>query len=112
MAPAHADACDDTGEKMKTWILILMMLAFPVQAENFIRVGAGVNAMLFSDQEWQDNGTMGCSFGIGNRHRLFGDSWYGEISYHHFSQCFTGPPFDDDYEDNLDAAYYYVEYRW
>jgi len=94
-----------------TKFLVLMALTFSVQAENFVKLGVGFNEMLFSDQEWQDNGSMGCSFGIGNRHQLSG-SWYGEVSYYHFSQCFTGPPFDDDYEDSLDAAYYYVEYRW
>ena len=98
---------------MKYYLAILILICFPVQAYYYAKIGLGVNKVLFSEyQEWEDNGSIGGTFGIGNRHHLSGN-WYGEISYQHYSQPFVGPPFQkDEGEDSLDAFYYSIEYRF
>jgi len=52
------------------YYLILFLLCFPVQAEYYIGVGIGKNDILFGDQEWQDNGEVGCAFRAGYRHHM------------------------------------------
>ena len=93
------------------YYLILFLLCFPVQAEYYIGVGIGKNDILFGDQEWQDNGEVGCAFRAGYRHHI-ASSFYGDIGYSHYSQCMTGAGVDDKFEDSLDSVYYWVEYRF
>ena len=94
------------------YYLILFLLCFPVQAEYFyLGIGAGKNDILFGDQEWQDNGEVGCAFRAGYRHHI-ASSFYGDIGYSHYSQCMTGAGVDDKFEDSLDSVYYWVEWRF
>ena len=94
-------------------ICLVLAIATTVQAESYwyFKAGIGKNMMLFSGNDWQDNGELGCSGGFGHRHHLKGN-FYGDAGYMHYSQCMTGPPWNDDYEDSLDAVYYYIEVRW
>ena len=91
----------------------MLALSFSADAYYYARVGVGKNMILFSDKDWQDQGELGCSFGFGNRHHLKG-SFYGEVSYTHYSQCMVGAPFDkkDEDEDSSDHLFYYLEYRF
>jgi len=95
-------------------IVILLLCSGSVQAESYFYIGLGVgkNAMLFdSENDWEDNGEIGCGAKFGYRHHLSG-SFYGDLNYSHYSQCLSGPPVNDDWESSSDHAYYWVEYRF
>ena len=93
--------------------IILLLCSGSVQAESYFYIGLGVgkNAMLFdSENEWEDNGEIGCGARIGHRHHLSGN-FYGDFNYSHYSQCLSGPPRNDGWESSSDHLYYFVEWR-
>jgi len=98
------------------WAVLLTLTlwsegAFADENYFYAKAGLGHNAMLFSDNEWEDQGKWGGALGFGYRHIIAGN-WHGELSYTHYSQPAAGGPQNNDYEDTLDAFYYYIEYRW
>ena len=94
-------------------ITILLLLSPSADAEYFyMGIGIGKNDILFSDQKWEYQGELGCSFRAGYRHHI-GGSFYGDVGYTHHSQCLAGKPFGDPnkFESSSDHLYYYFEVR-
>ena len=95
------------------WLAIFGIWQHATACENhlYVKGGIGKNMMLFTDQEWTDQGEAGTSVGIGYRHQISGN-WYGDLSYQHFSQLNVGQPLHDyEFETTTDHLYYNVEYR-
>ena len=100
--------------KMLLVLLLLWGQAMACEDHAYIKAGLGKNMILFSDEEWNDGGSVGGSFGVGYRQRFGKSNFHGTLSYDHFSQPGVGPPFGkkDDTEDSLDAFYAGVEYHF
>jgi len=95
-------------------LLFLLSLSVGSAAADYFYAGVGIgkNAMLFSEQQWEDHGEMGTGFRIGYRHHI-GGQWYGDFNFAHHSQITVGRPFNDEEgETTSDHLYYYLEYHW
>jgi hypothetical protein len=90
---------------MKTWILLALLLAGPVQADNFFfDVGIGYKINAFSSQvHWPENGggrNPAVNLAIGYQ---YDNGW--EFGYSHQSNLLDGPPFNNNAEVWLDQVF-------
>ena len=94
-------------------LLLVVLLLTGCAGQYYAKVGVGASGNLLkkSSHQWENQGSLGCTFGVGNRHHVY-KKLYGDANLTHYSQCFVGKPFDDLPESSLDHAGYNLEYRF
>jgi len=97
---------------MKYLLLACLMLS-GCAGQYYVKAGVGVNGNILKNSSfaWEDQESMGCVFGAGNRHQIY-KNLYGDLNIIHYSQCGVGKPFNDLPESSLDHAGYNIEYRF
>jgi hypothetical protein len=96
-------------------LAILLLLAAPVHADPlngdwYIELGAGYNTSFMNDlRPWDNAGSPGFMGALSYEWRLDNGMVVGAY-YAHYSQWFSGPPFNDDAESSLDSMG--VKIRW